>query len=497
MGAILGVTKGSRFFPNKEMSLVIKAKHPVTDNMSFVPIRCARNAVTRNAVTDAKVLADFNDGCPAVLVNKYKNGTVVLFNFMMGWKYEGASGYAMFKNALSWLSKKSTVTVYTYLDQKSAGKFPWILSYTHNFYSSAAINPVFIKSVTDLQRCTLSDNVSKQIMVLTTFFDPGLSLINFINEFVKKGGNLIVFMDVDTNIKCINGAKLLQKYPKLSAIMGLTPQSSSFQQTKNKHGHYYAQLTVKNKAGEIIRKRNKQQGTFFGQLLTQPTTAKAIASFSNGLPAVFINHFGKGTVITFNFGLKSTGPGPIKLFQSVVNGLAFRQGLSCEQGTLNRYLHQWDQWRRDQVTKLVKEIHECLKSEKPNCLLGIAAVDSKQPEKLVFQDWKQWLCNGYIDLVYPMNYFRDTTQLDAMLNWQLQGVSPNKICSLLTLYRRVEKGKNKTILPVTGKQLSEQIRLHQRKGLQNLGFFCDIYMSDELVNVLSKYAPQKPKTDKH
>lgn len=76
---------------------------------------------------------------------------------------------------------------------------------------------------------------------------------------------------------------------------------------------------------------------------------------------------------------------------------------------------QWMQWRRDQVTKLVKRIYLSLNLVRPTAILSVAAIawgdappngDFSQSSSFrrVLQDWQGWLDSGYIDLAIPMVY---------------------------------------------------------------------------------------------
>ena len=78
---------------------------------------------------------------------------------------------------------------------------------------------------------------------------------------------------------------------------------------------------------------------------------------------------------------------------------------------------QWMQWRRDQVTKLVKRVYLNMLAHKPAMELSVAAIawgaappngDWKQSSPYVrtLQDWAGWLQAGYIDWALPMAYFR-------------------------------------------------------------------------------------------
>ncbi len=78
---------------------------------------------------------------------------------------------------------------------------------------------------------------------------------------------------------------------------------------------------------------------------------------------------------------------------------------------------QWQQWRRDQVTKLVKRIYLNVNLVRPQVALSVAAIawgaapegdfSTSSPYKRTLQDWGGWLDAGYIDFAVPMIYDKE------------------------------------------------------------------------------------------
>ena len=92
---------------------------------------------------------------------------------------------------------------------------------------------------------------------------------------------------------------------------------------------------------------------------------------------------------------------------------------------------QWQQWRRDQVTQLVRRIRTELLEEKPQLLLSAALIAWRDgprnesqwtrtaPYTEVFQDWHNWRKCGLLDITVPMNYDREhiPEQREFFENW--------------------------------------------------------------------------------
>lgn len=79
----------------------------------------------------------------------------------------------------------------------------------------------------------------------------------------------------------------------------------------------------------------------------------------------------------------------------------------------------WMQWRRDQVTNLVKRVYLSVKAIRPSIWVSAATITYKEaPTSLenfsktrtyaeVLQDWVSWMQSGILDLNIPMNYKRE------------------------------------------------------------------------------------------
>ena len=88
---------------------------------------------------------------------------------------------------------------------------------------------------------------------------------------------------------------------------------------------------------------------------------------------------------------------------------------------------QWIEWRRRQVTDLVRRVSIEAKEIRPRIKISAALIPWGQPPsneknfeevapmQRVFQDWHQWLKDGLLDLGVPMNYATETD--DRVRGW--------------------------------------------------------------------------------
>ena len=82
----------------------------------------------------------------------------------------------------------------------------------------------------------------------------------------------------------------------------------------------------------------------------------------------------------------------------------------------------WSQWRRDQITNLVKRVYLSVKAIRPSLWVSAATITYKEaPTSLedfsktrtyseVLQDWATWMQTGILDLNIPMNYKREAVK---------------------------------------------------------------------------------------
>ena len=91
-----------------------------------------------------------------------------------------------------------------------------------------------------------------------------------------------------------------------------------------------------------------------------------------------------------------------KRFESETNQQVKNWPKDCYSGDLRE---RYAQWRCDQITRLVKAVHDEAKQIRPGLKIS-AAVFSSYPScrESVAQDWPAWIKAGYLDFVCPMDY---------------------------------------------------------------------------------------------
>lgn len=76
-------------------------------------------------------------------------------------------------------------------------------------------------------------------------------------------------------------------------------------------------------------------------------------------------------------------------------------------------------WRCDQITRVVRGVHEAVKAARPNVRISAAVFpDYPSCKNYIGQDWVKWVEEGYLDFVCPMDYTDSVSTLRGRLESQ-------------------------------------------------------------------------------
>ncbi len=90
---------------------------------------------------------------------------------------------------------------------------------------------------------------------------------------------------------------------------------------------------------------------------------------------------------------------------------------------------EWLQFRRDNITRLVREVHDEVRRVAPDCMISAAVFKSfPRCRDDVGQDWKLWIDKGYLDFVCPMNYTGSDAEFEGLVRHQLDIVGGKIPC---------------------------------------------------------------------
>jgi len=111
-------------------------------------------------------------------------------------------------------------------------------------------------------------------------------------------------------------------------------------------------------------------------------------------------------------------------------------GLDCLFGLQRaRDYMLWDDWRRDQITSLVRRIAKMVKEKSPDLLISSAVIPAgERAYSSLFQDWPLWLEEGIVDYVVLMNYTLDNQLTKELVRSSLSHRMKGKVFIGLGLY---------------------------------------------------------------
>ena len=90
---------------------------------------------------------------------------------------------------------------------------------------------------------------------------------------------------------------------------------------------------------------------------------------------------------------------------------------------------EWLQFRCDNITRLVREVHDEVRRVAPTCMISAAVFrDYPQCRDSVGQDWKLWVDKGYLDFVCPMDYTGSDAEFESQVKSQLDLVQGKIPC---------------------------------------------------------------------
>jgi uncharacterized lipoprotein YddW (UPF0748 family) len=125
-------------------------------------------------------------------------------------------------------------------------------------------------------------------------------------------------------------------------------------------------------------------------------------------------------------------------------------------------LSRWDEWRREQVTRLVAQIAQRTRAIRPQLELSAAVIAYADRAYLsLAQDWLRWLEDGSIDFAVPMIYTLD----DRLLRYQAEHFAgaPNG--------ERIWAGLGSWLFASRPQRAVEQLAVAQRAGMRHHAFF--------------------------
>jgi uncharacterized lipoprotein YddW (UPF0748 family) len=89
---------------------------------------------------------------------------------------------------------------------------------------------------------------------------------------------------------------------------------------------------------------------------------------------------------------------------------------------------QWDAFRRDAVTSVVRRVAGEVRALRPGLIVSAAVVpDPAEAARLRFQDWPTWMSEGLLDVVAPMAYTTDNRIFRQQLRAAVEAAGSSRV----------------------------------------------------------------------
>lgn len=122
---------------------------------------------------------------------------------------------------------------------------------------------------------------------------------------------------------------------------------------------------------------------------------------------------------------------------------------------------QYDRWRQDQISALVREVATEARHLRPGIMISAAVFGWPGARQWVHQNWAQWVEEGLLDFVCPMNYTTSAEELETYVAREQQVVAGR-----IPLYI----GTGEFIIPESW-QVVDQIERSRRLGADGFVLF--------------------------
>jgi len=127
---------------------------------------------------------------------------------------------------------------------------------------------------------------------------------------------------------------------------------------------------------------------------------------------------------------------------------------------IRRFPVAYAEFQRAQVTELVSRIYNGVKSVKPNAIISAAVfANEEDAARSRFQEWREWLRMGWLDVVCPMAYTPDTEAFRKQLLTAMNLASGKRVWGGIGAYKQ------------TAESAIEKIRVAREVGAQGFILF--------------------------
>lgn len=335
----------------------------------------------------AQVLATFQNGEPAVALNRYGQGQVVLLNWDASQR-QVAIGSEVLKRSLDYLLGEGG-KVYLLRSETTLAKYNTkALEQTGRWLNDLGWKP------TEIGEAGLSTLSTNAVLVLPNVYLIAPEVAQNLAHFVENGGGVIF----------IDGPSRSIQLPEVQRITGMQAAG----------GHF----------NEVMLMLPAQEHL----LIPVSTRSKEVSLYE-------------------------------------------------------RKAEQWREFRQQGLNKLLENIYQRVKAERPQVVVSVTITSSQdRAAQEVLQDWQAWLAGRYIDRLIPRAFVDQTSSLPPVLTaWQPVMQRNDNITLGLLSFAHQDEAR----VPKTPEELLTEIKLARTAGSQGFMIFNSDNLSDEQLRALA------------
>lgn len=310
------------------------------------------------------------------------------------------------------------------------------------------------------------------MLIASSYYDVPAKIVPALENYVARGGTL-VWTDIPANA--------LKKSAALQKLLGVESARWIGEKRFNLIGEGASPLALS------FPKAFFRNDSVFD---AKPSSAAVLARFDSGEPAIILNTFGKGHVITLAFHLmKSTSPEVATIAKQIVAWSESEAGVTAP-NPLAAKRAEWVAWRGDRVTQLVRDLSAAAKQKNPALVISSSGGPSPFEFYACYRDARRWLAEGINDEVFPMNYTADPAVLSEMLELQTASAPAGTFTHIfpgLQIYApRTVNGK-KEVVAQDASIVEAELRVVRQHGYEGFCLFANDYLTDDIVTVVKKF----------
>jgi len=350
-------------------------------------------------------------------------------------------------------------------NDSSKGK-PWETKWIESLMDRAGVGFGFVTE----KPANLDALRAPGAIVMSRYYDVSPEMADAIERYVKRGGS-VLWLDAPT----------VSKSPKIAKVLGIKAEARWLPEQ-------WRRLEA---VGDHPLSRRVPGTQFRATCEYAPRTdgGTIVARFDTGQPAVIVNHYGAGrtALVCFNAG-GSTGECAPQLVSGIVDWLRSDSGVTMDRDNMAAKRAQWLKWRADQVTDLVRRVHDAVKAKNPKLDLSVAGGFGGTEYYTCMRDGRRWMSENQLDFGNPMDYCDTLEDLRYDLAVHKASVPAEKLAAIypgLGLYtRKAVNGKNQTISQ-DADVLRDQLRVLREEGYRGFALFCSAQLSEDQIKVLA------------